>query len=278
MGEDTTADSILARGMQVVDEAMARDATADETAAMPAPPQLSAECRRRDERHASEPLLFGAAPSPYLPSPYLVEEVQRRFAAAIESTPAPGARTALCLGDGGGRDALYLARQGFAVTTVAGSIRGLDTLAARARMTSSHTRPIKIVHADLAGYHPPSAAFDLVTSFYCHLPPALRCMVHARAVRALRPGGYFVLEGFTPRQQALGLPGNGPQDIRLLMEPMELHRELSAVLLPHGMSLRIQHIQEVTTEITCGRYRGQACIVRLLGRRPGEPRVARRPG
>lgn len=273
MGENTTADGILARGMQVVDEAMARDATADETAAMPALPQLSTECRRWDERYASEPLLFGGAPNPYL-----VEEVQRRFAAAIESTPAPGARTALCLGEGEGRDALYLARQGFAVTAVDGSIRGLDTLAARARMAGLSIRPIQIVHTDLADYRPPPAAFDLVTSFYCHLPPALRCMVHARAVRALRPGGYFVLEGFTPRQQTLGLPGDGPQDIRLLLEPMELHRELTAVQLPHGMSLRIQHIQEVTTELACGRYCGQACIVRLLGRRPGEPRVSRQPG
>lgn len=221
-------------------------------------PPVSKECRRWDARYAAEPLFFGEEPNPYL-----VEVVERHVGAAEAPGTGAGSPRALCLGEGEGRDALFLARRGFEVTAVDGSLRGLEKLACRARAAGL---AVWTVYADLADFCPPPAAFDLVTSFYCHLPPALRRVVHDRAVRALRPGGYLVLEGFTPRQRELGLSSGGPGDLRLLFEPGDLRRELDRAVT--GGALILHCLQEMATRIACGRHRGEARIARFLGQRP----------
>ncbi|WNG45758.1 class I SAM-dependent methyltransferase [Archangium minus] len=212
---------------------------------------VSEECQRWDERYATEPLFFGDAPNPYL-----VATVERWF-------PAMASRSlsALCLGEGEGRDALFLARRGFTVTAVDGSLKGLEKLSRRA---GAEGLAIQVMHADLAHYEPASRAFDLVSSFFCHLPPELRRTVHERAVRALRPGGFFVLEGFTPRQRELGLTSGGPKDVRLLFEPAVLRSELER--RPGEDGLELFECEELVEHLDCGRHQGEARVVRLVGR------------
>lgn len=54
--------------------------------------------------------------------------------------------------------------------------------------------------ADLADHDLGTERWDAIVSIWCHLPPTLRADVHQRVVRALRPGGIFILEAYTPRQ------------------------------------------------------------------------------
>lgn len=213
-------------------------------------PVASEECRRWDERYASERLFFGESPNPYL-----VAAVEQRFAPTASRPPH-----ALCLGEGEGRDALFLGRRGFTVKAVDGSSKGLEKLSLRA---TAEGLSIQAVCADLAHYEPAEASQDLVASFFCHLPPELRRTVHARAARALRPGGYFVLEGFTPRQRELGLTSGGPKEVGVLFEPEVLRAELG------GEGLEVLECVELATQLDCGRHHGEARVVRLLARRSG---------
>ena len=213
--------------------------------------ESSAECQRWNQRYANEPLFVGNAPNPYL-----VTEVAKRF----QSSSAQPAK-ALCLGEGEGRDALFLARRGFDVTAVDGSEHGLNKLIQQARL---ERLTVETVMADLARYTPQLATFDLVTSFYCHLPPALRIRVNGLAVNALKPGGTFLLEGFTPRQHDLGLTSGGPPEISWLFEPADLRRELEDTA---EAGFTIESLQAFVINLNNGRHHGPAAIMRLLGQR-----------
>lgn len=204
------------------------------------------ECRRWDERYAAELLYFGDEHNPYL------------AASLARCFPVPVTRgRALCLGEGEGRDALYLARAGFAVTAVDGAVGGLEKLSRRAAAASL---AIETVHADLASHEPAPGSYDLVAAFYCHLPPAVRAVAHARAARALRPRGVFVIEGFTPRQRELNLLSGGPKDVALLFEPAIIARELA------DAGLVILEAGEEEIELAAGRHRGRARVARVLAR------------
>lgn len=207
----------------------------------------SDECRRWDERYASEAAFFGEAPNPYL-----VSSIEQCCPGSEEPRPR-----ALCLGEGEGRDALFLARRGFQVTAVDGSRVGLAKLATRAEREGLS---VEIICAELGDYDPEPGAYDLTTAFYCHLPPALRRATHAQGALALRRGGLFVLEGFSPRQRELGLTSGGPHDATLLFEPAVLAEDFA------GGPVEVLELRELALNLELGRHRGEARIVRLLGR------------
>lgn len=53
--------------------------------------------------------------------------------------------------------------------------------------------------ADLAEFDMgPNHGFDLIVSIFAHTPPDVRGPLHARVARALRPGGWFILEAYHP--------------------------------------------------------------------------------
>ncbi len=115
------------------------------------------------------------------PDPYLVELAGRL-------PPGRG----LDLGSGPGRNSLWLAAGGWAMTLVDASGVGLDqaiTAAGALGVT------ITTVHADLLGWQPPEACFDLVIVANLHPGPEALAAVLAGAARALRPGGHLYVVG-----------------------------------------------------------------------------------
>ena len=207
---------------------------------------VPAECRRWNERYGVEGWFFGDAPSPLL-------------VAALASAPVPGrAGRALCLGEGEGRDALYLAGRGFVVTAIDGAEAGLAKLRARARELRLS---VSTVCADLAGYEPAPGAYDLATSFYCHLEPEVRRVVIGRTAAGLRADGLLVMEGFDRLQRLRGRTSGGPRDLAVLYEVDELRTEL-AVWFEDVM------VEGGTMEIDYGQHRGAAEVVRAVARSP----------
>ena len=122
------------------------------------------------------------------------------FLTANRDLLPPGGK-ALDLAMGAGRNAVYLAKEGF-------EVEGIDISAeAVARAISLAGREgvsISTVIADLEnGYKLPPAAFDLIVCFYyLHRPliPEIR--------EALRPGGVVVYETYNCDQAEWGLPKN----------------------------------------------------------------------
>lgn len=109
--------------------------------------------------------------------------------------PATANQRALELACGLGANALWLARQGYAVTAVDISYAGLRR--ARAEMLRRHVTGVTFVQADLDQFPLPQSAYDVVSVFRFldrRLFPAINACVS--------PGGLVIYETFNTGQLA----------------------------------------------------------------------------
>ncbi len=192
-----------------------------------------------DERYAEPGYAYGTEPNDFL--------VQ----AAHHLAPGP----VLCLAEGQGRNAVFLAGRGHPVTAVDQSAVGLE----KARQLATNRGvALETVVADLSTYDLGTTQWAGIASIFCHLPPALRRRVHAAAVHALTPGGVFLLEAYTPAQ--LTHRTGGPQAIELLPTLEALQGEL--------VGLEWLEAREIEREIHEGPYHdGLSAVVQLVGRK-----------
>jgi 2-polyprenyl-3-methyl-5-hydroxy-6-metoxy-1,4-benzoquinol methylase len=164
--------------------------------------------------------------------------------------------TALAVADGQGRNGVWLAQRGLAVTSI--DISPLAMAHAK-ELAQQRAVEIQTVCADLTGWTAPEAAFDVIVEVYAHFPGAVRTAIHSNLTKALKPGGLFVFEGFHERQA--GRASGGPKDPDMLYTPEKVARDLSA--------LQILELLEGTVFLSEGiRHQGEAWIVRALARRP----------
>jgi SAM-dependent methyltransferase len=117
----------------------------------------------------------------------------------------------LCLADGEGRNGVWLARQGFAVTSIDIAEAGLRKARALAGQMGV---ALQTRQADVTAFDPESQGWDAIVSIFLHLPGKPRRALHGRCFDALRPGGLFIFEAYSPEQLAYGT--GGPKEIRLL--------------------------------------------------------------
>lgn len=155
------------------------------------------DARSWDERYAATELVWSAGPNRTV-----AEQVARL---------TPGA--ALDLGSGEGRNAVWLAEQGWTVTAVDFSEVATDK--ARAAAAERGVAP-ELVVADVTTYRPVSA-FDLVLLAYLQLPWARLEPVLAMAAAAVAPGGTFLLVAHDLTNLGGGV--GGPQDPAVLQTP-----------------------------------------------------------
>jgi SAM-dependent methyltransferase len=128
--------------------------------------------------------------------------------------------TALDLGCGSGRHAVWLAERGWQVTAVDFSEEAL-----RQALEHARTRGVDVdwVHGDLLDYQPPGS-FQLVLVASVHLPPHERRALLERAGRAVAPGGVLLLVGHDSTNIGTGAPG--PTNPTLLYAPQDIVSEL----------------------------------------------------
>lgn len=191
-----------------------------------------------DQRYSEEGFAYGSEPNDFL-------------VAAVEFLPPNG--TILSLGEGEGRNAVYLAERGHHVVAVDSSAVGLAKAASFARHRGVVVRTEK---ADLADYTIPPFSYDGIVSIFCHMQPEAQARVHAQIYQGLRPGGIFILEGFSKRQ--MEFDSGGPKDVELLMDLNSVEQELSALKLRHTVD-RERVIRE-------GKYHnGRSAIIQVIG-------------
>jgi len=197
-----------------------------------------------DSRYAEADYAYGTEPNNFL----------------VQVAPRIPPGRVLCLAEGQGRNAVYLAGMGHLVTAVDQSAAG----AQRAQQLAAE-RGVKIetITADLADFLIAPDAWEGIVSIFGHLPPALRADVHRRAVAGLRPGGAFVLEAYSPRQLQFGTGGPSAGQEELLVP-------LSSAVAELG-GLRLERAAEVEREVREGSYHhGQASVVQVLGFKPAD--------
>ncbi len=141
-----------------------------------------------DERYSTDEFVYGTEPNDFLK--------------ANADRLKPG--RVLCLADGEGRNGVYLAKLGFAVTCVDLSSVALEK---SRRLAAENGVEITTVHADLNDYVIEPGAWDSIVSIFCNLPEPLRKRVHSAAAAGLTAGGTLLLEAYTPKQ--LDMPGRG---------------------------------------------------------------------
>lgn len=188
-----------------------------------------------DDRYAGEDYLYGTEPNDFI----------RARAGLIPDGPV------LCLGEGEGRNAVHLAGLGHAVTAVDQSAVGL---AKAQRLAATKGVSVATVAADLGDFVIEPGAWAGIVSVFCHLPPSLRARVFGAAARGLRPGGVFLLEGYTVEQ--LEYRTGGPSDPELMMSAAGLKRELAGLRFLHAEE-RVRPVREGSL------HNGDAAVVQI---------------
>ncbi len=190
-----------------------------------------------DQRYDTEEYVYGTEPNDFL---------------VRMSDHIPKGGNVLSLGEGEGRNGVYLAKLGYAVTAVDQSSVGMKKAEKLAR---DNGVSIKTVAADLACYDIEPEAWDGIISFFCHMDRNTRSRIFGQAARGLKPGGVFILEAFTPDQ--LKYKTGGPPTAELMMTAFDLKNELS------GLEFIIA--DELEREVREGvHHQGTAAVLQIL--------------
>jgi SAM-dependent methyltransferase len=132
--------------------------------------------------------------------------------ALVELAGALPPGRAVDLGCGGGRNSVWLAREGWRVTAVDLSEESLVRLVAT---TAGERLAIEVVGADMRDYLARAGQFDLVVLAHIHPPAEERAGLFATAARAVSSGGHLFVIGH--HLDSLGRAGP-PDPARLYTE------------------------------------------------------------
>lgn len=145
-----------------------------------------------NERYNEAEYVFGTEPNDFLKDKF---------------SKIPIGGSVLCLAEGEGRNAVFLAQQGYQVTATDMSEVGLNKASKLAR-----DRGVDIITqvADLADYEFGEAKWDGIVAIWAHLPTVVRQYVHAQIAPALKPNGVFILEAYTEQQLTMDAVGGPP--------------------------------------------------------------------
>lgn len=194
-----------------------------------------------DDRYSEPGFAYGTEPNDYL----------REMAHHI---PAGGA--VLSLAEGEGRNAVWLAQQGFVVTAMDGSAVGLRKAAALAHRNRV---PLTCQLAELGDYSIEEGAWDGIIIIWVPMPSELRHRVLRGCIGGLKPGGVLIIEAYGPRQPEYG--SGGPSNPDMLPSLSELQAELDG--------LRFIHAQEIDRVVLEGRYHtGMSAVIQTTAVKP----------
>ena len=192
-----------------------------------------------EERYGAEEFVFGTDPNDFL----------------RENLSTLGSGNVLCLAEGEGRNAVFLAENGLAVSSVDLTESGV---AKTHRLAAERGVVVDAVTGDLADFDLGIEKWDAIVSIFAHTPPAIRIDLHRRVVASLVPGGVFLLEAYTPAQVGRGT--GGPQVPELTMTAEGLRVELAP--------LEFLTIQELDRDVIEGPgHTGEGAVVQVIARK-----------
>lgn len=191
-----------------------------------------------NERYSKQGFAYGKEPNDFL---------------VAESTKIPPGKV-LCLAEGEGRNAVFLAQQGYQVTAVDQSSVGLEKTRVLAREKGVE---VQTVEADLQNFEIEKDAWDGIVSIFAHVPSTMRKRIHTQVVDGLKSGGVFILEAFTIEQLDMDSAGGPPaSQSDLFMSLLELRQEL--------VGLEFEIAREIKRAMKNGKHHsGMGAVVQL---------------
>lgn len=196
-----------------------------------------------DERYRGRELVWSAGPNRFL-----VEQVG-------ELTPG----TALDVAAGEGRNAIWLAEQGWEVTAVDFSDVGIDK---GRRVADAREVEVQWLVQDVTEWQPPSLASDLVIVFYLQLPADDRRAAYRRAAAAVAPGGTLLIVGHDRDNLERGV--GGPSSPEVLLTADEVTADLD------GTGLQIDVAEQVLRPVETDDGTRNAIDLLVRAHRPGD--------
>jgi len=202
-------------------------------------PDAAATWNRRFE---ADGYIFGTEPNLYL----------RKHAALWP----PGSKV-LSVADGEGRNSVWLARQGMAVDAF--DISAVGVAKAR-KLADAAGVAVTFGVGDCDTWPWPTAAYDGIAAIFLQFAdPAMRARLFANIIRALKPGGVLILQGYTPKQ--LDYKTGGP--------PLVSHLYTAAMLREALSALEFVELVEYEADLAEGtQHSGRSAVLGLVARKP----------
>ena len=192
------------------------------------------------QRFSDDEYFYGIAPNDFLveASRYLTEHSE-----------------VLSLGEGEGRNAVFLAEQGHRLTALDIALSGLQKAS---KLAQARGVALKTVHADLSQYQFSANAWDAVINIFCHMHQSERAQFHQQIQDSLKPGGLLIFECYSTKQPQYRT--GGPSHVDLLYSAEELARDFAA--------MDILHLAELEREVHEGQgHTGLSSVVQLIARK-----------
>ncbi len=162
----------------------------------------------------------------------------------------------LCVADGEGRNGVWLAKQGYKVTSVDFSPKAIEKTN---RLAQENNVSIKTICADLLNYDFGENIYDGIVSIFSHFTAADTKTLHNKYFNALKLNGIFIMEAFAKEQ--LPLKTGGPKDISLLYDTQDIKDSF-----PIG---KIELLKKDVVYLHEGdMHDGKAVVVRSIIRKP----------
>lgn len=194
-----------------------------------------------NQRYSGDRFFYGTAPNAFL--------------AAQAQRLQPGQQV-LAVADGEGRNGVWLARQGLEVTAV-----DFSPVAVEKARSLAGQYGVSVRHevGDLFEWAWPENRYDAVVAIFIQfVAPAQRQDLNRLMLRALKPGGLLILQGYRPKQLEYGT--GGPSSAENLYTSETLRQEFAA--------MEILHLAEHDDEICEGEgHCGMSALVDLVARK-----------
>jgi 2-polyprenyl-3-methyl-5-hydroxy-6-metoxy-1,4-benzoquinol methylase len=194
-----------------------------------------------DQRFGQTEFLFGTEPNAYL-------ESRRKLLS--------GGKKALAVADGEGRNSVWLAKQGLVVDAFDISPVGV----AKARQLAQRA-PVAVNFnvADCDSWSWQPHAYDYVVAIFVQFAdPEMRQRLFANMIKTLKPGGFLILQGYTPKQLEFKTGGPGLLD----------HLYTEELLRSAFAELQMVDLQVYEAVLDEGRqHRGPSALVGMVGQK-----------
>lgn len=191
-----------------------------------------------DEKFSREGYFYGFEPN--------------AFIASKTELLTPGG-TVMCLGEGEGRNATYLASKGFDVTALDASPIGMSKALMMAQNKGVN---FKAQLLDLQQWEP-EETYDAIVTSYLHLGEPLRTQAFQKAIKTLNPKGYFIGEFFSINQ--MPRESGGPK------KPSLLYTLASLESIFDMKECEIIYLEECDVPLDEGKgHQGDAFVIRVI--------------